>query len=155
MSSFVFQIHGVNEFMLYEAIRTLKDGDTIVLSPKPEANPPLELRATVYLWEAGKPQRGLVARGTVVQPLVANLAMPAWQHQFCRVPHMAAPRSTIRIDHIFDPPLPRDKLRLIPALAEANFFGAAKNPQGTVFYVKPKRGSKMPLTTLEAALQQL
>ncbi len=81
--------------------------------------------------------------------------MPQWQHQFCQVPYQTQPRSIIRIEHIFVPPLPREKLRAIPALSEANFFGAEKNPTGTIFHVKPQRASKIPLKTLEAALEQL
>jgi hypothetical protein len=161
VSSFVFQIHCVKEFRLYDAVQTLKSGDTIVLSPKPEAkrNPRLTAGATVYLWEAGRPQRGLIARGTVIDPLKQDLPMPPWQHQFCRDPQLGqAPsaRSIIRIDHIFTPPIPRAKLlREIPSLAEAVFFGAEKNPSGTIFYVRPKPQSTISMQTLETTLSVL
>lgn len=140
MKSFVFQIHCVKEFRLYEALQKIKNGYTIVLSPKPDTkkNPPLEAGATVYIWEAGPPQRGLVARGTVIAPLTPNLTMPLWQHPFCQQPHQVKDRSILRIDHKFIPPLPGERLRKVPALAEASFFGAEKNPMGTIFYVKPK-----------------
>jgi hypothetical protein len=157
VKSFVFQIHCVKEFRLYEAVQKIKNGETIVLSPKPDTtkNPPLEPGATVYLWEAGRPQRGLIARGTVIEPLMPHLAMPPWQHQFCQQPHKIQARSVIRVDHIFTPPLPRERLRKIPALAEASFFGAEKNPTGTIFHVRPKPASTVPMRTLETALQQL
>jgi len=157
VSGFVFQIHCVNEFRLNDAVQTLMSGDTIVLSPKPETqkNPRLAAGATVYLWEAGPPQRGLIARGTVIEPLGDDLPMPSWQHQFCRYPHQVARRSIVRVDHIFTPPLPRAKLREIPALAEANFFGAEKNPNGTIFHVRPKSGSTISMDTLETTLSLL
>ncbi len=155
VSSFVFQIHSVKEFRLYDAVQSMS-GDTIVLSPKPGSkNPRLAAGATVWLWEAGPPQRGLIARGTVIEPLTQDLPMPSWQHQFCQDPPQVSARSIIRIDHIFTPPLPRAELRKIPALAEANFFGAEKNPNGTIFHVRQKRGSTISIQTLETTLSLL
>jgi hypothetical protein len=102
----------------------------------------------VYLWEAGQPQRGLIARGTVIEPLMPHLAMPPWQHQFCQQPHQVEARSIIRVDQI-------EMLRKIPELAEASFFSAEKNPTGTIFHVRPKPTSTMSMQTLETALRQL
>lgn len=157
MKSFIFQVRCNTEFRLYDAVRTRQSGDTIVLSPKPKNDKTaLEQGATVYLWEASPPQRGLIARGTVVASLTQNLPMPTWQHQFCKEPHQAAEaRSTIRIDHIFNPPHSRESLRKNPILAEGNFFGAEQNPQGTIFHVKPKQNSAFSAANLEAALQNL
>jgi hypothetical protein len=147
MTSFVFQNHCVKEFRLYEAIQVLPDDKIVALSPKPESkrNPPLQRDSTVYLWEAGKPQRGLIARGIVVEPL-KQMDMPQWQRQFCQTPHQPARRAVIQIEHIYAAPLRREKLRANPILAAAKFFGAATNPQGTIFRVEP---------ALESVLAQL
>jgi hypothetical protein len=134
--SFVFQNHCINEFRLYDAIQALPSNKMIVLSPKPGSkNPPLELDATVYLWEAGKPYRGLIARGVVVDPL-KNTDMPQWQRQFLQPPHQhqTALRSVIRIERIYNPPLARNTLKINHVLAKANFFRAPT--QGTIFHVK-------------------
>jgi hypothetical protein len=148
LPSFVFQNHCTNEFRLYDAIQRLPNDKIIVLSPKPNNNnPSLKIGATVYLWEAGKPYRGLVARGVVEEPL-KDLDMPHWQHQFCQQPPQLAPRSIIRIERIYEPPLGRDEVRekLKAVLIKPSFFRPEKSPSGTIFRVDP---------ALEPALDQL
>src|ERR1700758_1745981 len=101
---FIFQI-STKKFRLYGALGEMRNksqsDNLIVLSPKPESpnNPSLQSDAVVYLWEAGKPQRDLVARGVVINPREER-DMPLWQHKFCRGPHKPGlPRSVIRIEH--------------------------------------------------------
>jgi hypothetical protein len=148
VASFVFQIHCTNEFRLYDAIQTLPGDKIIALSPRPDTNQRLERDATVYLWEAGKPYRGLVAKGVVEEPLTKDIDMPEWQHKFCQRPPQPAPRAVIRIEHIYEPPLARDKVReeLKAVLAQPSFFWPEKAPPGTIFRVGP---------TLEPVLDQL
>jgi hypothetical protein len=136
--SFVFQNHCIKEFRLYDAIQALPSHKEIVLSPKPRnGRTPLKRDATVYLWEAGEPYRGLIAKGVVVEPL-KNMEMRPWQRQFLRPPHRnkIAPRAVIRIERIYNPHLPRIKLQKNLVLARASFFRAASGVQGTIFYVK-------------------
>jgi hypothetical protein len=136
--SFVFQNDRITEFQLYDAIQALPSNKEIVLSPKPHnGRTPLTHNATVYLWEAGEPYRGLIARGVVVEPL-KNMDMPQWQHQFLRPPHrnQIGPRSVIRIERIYNRNLPRTELQKNLVLAGASFFRAARGVQGTIFYVR-------------------
>jgi hypothetical protein len=137
--SFVFQNDCIKEFRLYDAIQVLPSNKEIVLSPHPpqSGKTPLKRDATVYLWEAGEPYRGLIATGVVVEPL-KNMNMPPWQHQFLRSPHrnQIAPRAVIRIERIYNPHLPRMELQKNSVLAGASFFRAASGVQGTIFYVK-------------------
>jgi hypothetical protein len=134
--SFVFQNHCIKEFRLYDAIQRLPEDKIIVLSPKPDHNPPLTPGSIVYLWEADKPYRGLVARG-VVEDRLEDMDMPQWQHQFCVQPQKKALRSVIRIEHIYNRPVSRSDVRSHPGVINAKFFGAEKNPQGTIFKIDP------------------
>jgi hypothetical protein len=135
MTSFIFQNNCENEFRLYDAIRNIPSDKIIVLGPKPETNPELECGAAVYLWEAGKPYRGLIARGVVVE-LRPMDHMPQWQHQFLQPPHINgnAPRDVIRVEHIFNPPIQRQKLQQdYPVLAEESFLGRKRPINRTIF----------------------